>query len=63
MELHHGCCRFSRHIARQELRQLYDTEQRLTKAIPRLVEASSNSDLINALKKHLNETRATPRAA
>src|SRR5215467_13717569 len=40
-----------------ELRQLYDTEQRLTKAIPKLVEASSNSDLVNALQKHLNETR------
>ena len=40
-----------------ELRQVYDTEQRLTKAIPKLVEASSNSDLVNALSKHLNETR------
>ena len=40
-----------------ELRDLYDAEQRLTKAIPKLVEASSSSDLSNALDKHLNETR------
>ena len=40
-----------------ELRDLYDAEQRLTKAIPKLAEASSNSDLVNALNKHLNETR------
>ena len=41
----------------RELRDLYDAEQRLTKAIPKLVEKSSSSDLINALSKHLNETR------
>lgn len=40
-----------------ELRDLYDAEQRLTKAIPKLAEASTHSDLINALNKHLGETQ------
>ena len=40
-----------------ELRDLYDAEQRLTKAIPKLVEKSTHGDLISALNKHLNETR------
>jgi len=40
-----------------ELRDLYDAEQRLTKAIPKLVEKVSNADLSNALNRHLNETR------
>src|SRR5689334_7696836 len=40
-----------------ELRDLYDAEQRLTKAIPKLAEASSTEELVSALDKHLNETR------
>jgi ferritin-like metal-binding protein YciE len=40
-----------------ELRDLYDAEQRLTKAIPKLVDVSSSNELIEALNKHLNETR------
>jgi len=40
----------------KELRGLYDAEQRLTKAIPKLADASSNSELIQALNSHLAET-------
>ena len=40
----------------EELRGLYDAEQRLTKAIPKLVEASSNGELIQALNNHEAET-------
>jgi ferritin-like metal-binding protein YciE len=40
-----------------ELRDLFDAEQRLTKAIPKLVDVSSSNELIEALNKHLNETR------
>ena len=41
-----------------ELRDLYDAEQRLTKAIPQLAKAAANAELIGALDKHLGETRA-----
>jgi len=40
----------------EELRGLYDAEQRLTKAIPKLAEASSNHELIDALNSHVAET-------
>jgi ferritin-like metal-binding protein YciE len=40
-----------------ELRDLYDAEQRLTKAIPKLVEASSHDELTDALNHHLAQTR------
>jgi ferritin-like metal-binding protein YciE len=40
----------------EELRDLYDAEQRLAKAIPKLVEASSNEDLSAALEAHAEET-------
>jgi ferritin-like metal-binding protein YciE len=40
-----------------ELRDIYDAEQRLTQAIPKLVKACTNRELINALNTHLGETR------
>jgi ferritin-like metal-binding protein YciE len=40
----------------EELRDIYDAEQRLTKAIPKLAEASSNPELATALNRHLAET-------
>jgi ferritin-like metal-binding protein YciE len=39
-----------------ELRDMYDAEQRLTKAIPKLVESSTNRELVQALNSHLAET-------
>jgi ferritin-like metal-binding protein YciE len=40
-----------------ELRDLYDAEKQLTKALPKLAKASSNSDLRTAFETHLEETR------
>ena len=40
----------------QQLRDLYDAEKRLTKAIPKLVKASSADDLSSALEEHLGQT-------
>ena len=40
----------------QELRDLYDAEKRLTKAIPKLVKAASSDDLSTALEEHLGQT-------
>jgi ferritin-like metal-binding protein YciE len=39
-----------------ELRDLYDAEKRLTKAIPKLAKASTNDALQSALEDHLEET-------
>jgi ferritin-like metal-binding protein YciE len=40
----------------EQLRDLYDAEKRLTKAIPKLVKAATNDDLRAALESHLEET-------
>ena len=40
----------------QELRDLYDAEKRLTKAIPKLVKETTSDDLSTALEEHLRET-------
>jgi ferritin-like metal-binding protein YciE len=40
-----------------ELRDLYDAEKQLTKALPKLAKASSNPDLRTAFESHLEETR------
>lgn len=39
-----------------KLRRTYDAEQRLTKALPELVNAASSSELKRALQTHLEET-------
>jgi ferritin-like metal-binding protein YciE len=39
-----------------ELRDIYDAEKRLTKAIPKLAKKASNDDLRAALEAHLEET-------
>jgi|SRR5579862_4106946 len=39
-----------------QLRDIYDAEKRLTKAIPKLAKASDNDQLKSALEKHLTET-------
>ncbi|HKY59764.1 MAG TPA: ferritin-like domain-containing protein [Gemmatimonadota bacterium] len=41
-----------------ELRDLYSAEKQITKALPKLIKASSNADLERALSGHLDETRA-----
>lgn len=40
-----------------EMRDLYDAEKRLTKAIPRMAKKASNSELKTALNNHLKETQ------
>jgi ferritin-like metal-binding protein YciE len=39
-----------------ELRDIYDAEKRLTKAIPKLAKASTSDELRGALESHLSET-------
>jgi ferritin-like metal-binding protein YciE len=40
-----------------ELRDLYDAEKQLTKALPKLAKASTNDELRTAFESHLEETR------
>jgi ferritin-like metal-binding protein YciE len=40
-----------------EIRDLYDAEKRLTKAIPRMSKKAANPDLRRALNSHLKETK------
>jgi ferritin-like metal-binding protein YciE len=44
-----------------EIRDLYDAEKRLTKAIPKLSSKASNPDLRKAMDAHLKETRGQVR--
>src|SRR5882724_9633338 len=46
-----------RELLVNEMRDLYDAEKQLVKALPKVAKASSNSDLQKAFEKHLNETR------
>ena len=41
-----------------ELRDTYDAERQLTKALPKLARAASSPDLRDAFESHLEETRA-----
>jgi ferritin-like metal-binding protein YciE len=41
----------------QQLEDLYDAEKRLTEALPKMAEAASSSELGNAFRSHLEETR------
>jgi len=41
-----------------EVRDLYDAEKRLTRAIPKLVDAAHSRELKQALQHHLTETEA-----
>jgi ferritin-like metal-binding protein YciE len=40
----------------EQVKDLYDAEKRLTKAIPKLAKASTNEELQSALHEHLDET-------
>ena len=40
----------------EQVKDLYDAEKRLTKAIPKLAKASTNEELQTALREHLDET-------
>jgi len=41
----------------EQIKDIYDAEKRLTKAIPKLAKASSNEELVSALQEHLGETQ------
>jgi ferritin-like metal-binding protein YciE len=41
----------------EQLRDLYDAEQQISHAIPKMIQASSSSDLRQTFQKHLDETR------
>jgi ferritin-like metal-binding protein YciE len=41
----------------EQVKDMYDAEKRLTKAIPKLAKASSNEELVSALQEHLGETQ------
>jgi ferritin-like metal-binding protein YciE len=40
----------------EQLKDIYDAEKRLTKAIPKLIKNSTNDDLKTALRDHLDQT-------
>jgi ferritin-like metal-binding protein YciE len=40
-----------------ELRDVYNAEQQITKALPKMIKAASSPELQKALSKHLEETR------
>ena len=40
----------------EQLKDIYDAENRLTKAIPKLIKKSTNADLKSALQNHLAQT-------
>ena len=44
-------------LLKDELADLYDAEQQLVKALPKMIEASSSSELQQALKQHLIVTQ------
>jgi ferritin-like metal-binding protein YciE len=41
----------------EELRDLYNAENQLVKALPKLAEAATSADLRDALHEHLNQTK------
>ncbi len=46
-----------RELLIDEMRDLYDAEKQLVKALPKVVKASSNSELSAAFENHLEQTR------
>lgn len=45
------------HLFVKELRDLYDAENQITDALPKLIDAAQHSELKNALQHHLNVTQ------
>jgi ferritin-like metal-binding protein YciE len=46
-----------RDLFEDELRDVYDAEKQIVKALPKMIKASSNEELESALEAHLEETR------
>jgi ferritin-like metal-binding protein YciE len=44
-------------LFQEQLQDMYDSEQRITKALPKLIEAATCNELKSALQTHLEETK------
>ena len=44
-----------------ELHDLYDAEEQIVKALPKMIESSNSTELRTALAEHLEQTRAQVR--
>jgi ferritin-like metal-binding protein YciE len=44
-------------LLQQELKDIYDAEKQLTKALPKMAKKASNEELREAIEDHLNQTR------
>ncbi|MDQ6677952.1 MAG: ferritin-like domain-containing protein, partial [Acidobacteriota bacterium] len=44
-------------LLEEELKDLYDAEKQLTKALPKMAKAASNQELKNAFNEHLEQTK------
>jgi ferritin-like metal-binding protein YciE len=44
-------------LLQDELKDIYDAEKQLTKALPKLMKKASNDELRDAIEDHLNQTR------
>jgi len=44
-------------LLEEELKDLYDAEKQITKALPKMAKAASNQDLKDAFKEHLEQTK------
>jgi ferritin-like metal-binding protein YciE len=56
MEDHMATINSLRTLLVEQLKDIYDAEKRLTKAIPKLIKASTHDDLKTALQEHLGQT-------
>jgi ferritin-like metal-binding protein YciE len=45
-----------RELFLEELKDIYDAEQRITKALPKMAKAADSEELVSAFKEHLSET-------
>src|ERR1700727_2910933 len=46
-----------RDLFTEQIRDLYDAEQQLVKALPKLAEAAESTELAEAIRNHLTETQ------
>ena len=49
-------------LLEEELKDIYDAEKRLVRAIPKMAKAASSEELKQALQEHLEVTKARSRA-
>jgi len=45
-----------RDLFHEELKDIYDAEQRLTKALPKMAKSADSEELVSAFEEHLSET-------